>query len=43
MINIVMQDGSRREFLIHLLKCHENEAKDNISDVVRKYLRSIKE
>jgi hypothetical protein len=42
--NIVARDDRelRMNFLIHLLKYHENEAKDNIPNILRQYLRSIK-
>jgi hypothetical protein len=43
--SIVKQDGYelRKNFLIHVLKCHENEAEENIPAIVHQYLRSIKE
>jgi hypothetical protein len=44
MINIVVQGAVelRKNFLLHLLKYHKNEAEDNIPDVKWQYLRAIK-
>jgi hypothetical protein len=43
--NIILQEARelRKNFLMHLLKYHKNEARDNIPDIVRQYLRGIKE
>jgi hypothetical protein len=44
MINIVVQRAVElwKNFFLHLLKYHKNEAEDNILGIVRQYLRVIK-
>jgi hypothetical protein len=43
-INIIVHGVGelRKNFLLHLLKYHKNEAKDNIPGIARQYVRIIK-
>ncbi|CAM0948989.1 unnamed protein product [Alopecurus aequalis] len=45
LVHKIFTDGFklRKKFLLHLLKYDGNEAQDNIPDIVRQYLNSIKE
>ncbi|CAM0950727.1 unnamed protein product [Alopecurus aequalis] len=45
LVHPICKDGFklRKKFLLHLLKYHDNEAQDNIPNILRQYLNRIKE